>query len=223
MPFHHVVSELNWKSYYASGVPGELRGLEFLQKTHGKLDWQTVVQPSVSLARSGFPVTEDLVYYMDSVSIDGHDFLTSNKTWATDFAPNGTRLRPGDIMTRTRLADTLDTISKQGANAFYDGTIANSTISALKADGGIMTLEDLKNYSIIIRNPANIEYRGYKVFSTTAPSSGAIVLSILKTLEGYGPLYNPGEEKLTAHRLDEAMRFGYARVRATKPVLATIR
>ncbi|KAL2004692.1 hypothetical protein VTN00DRAFT_3220 [Thermoascus crustaceus] len=193
----------------ASGIPGEIRGLEHLHKKYGVLPWSTVMQPAIRVAREGFPVTEDLVKYMKSAVGDGEDFLSKNPTWALDFAPNGTRLGLGDTITRKRYADTLEAIANQGPDAFYSGPIAETMINALQAANGTMTLDDLKNYTVSIRNASQIDYRGYKITSTTAPSSGIVALSVLKVLEGYNDFFAPAAVNLSTHRLDEAIRFGY--------------
>lgn len=197
----------------SSGVPGELRGLEYLHKNYGQLPWYTVMEPAINLARYGWRVNEDLVHYMDSGVADaGFDFLTTDPAWAIDFAPNGTRLGLGDVITRRRYASTLEEIALRGADAFYEGPIAQATINALRRSNGTMTMEDLANYTVAIREPAEIEYRGYKVASTTAPTSGTIGLSILSILEGYDDFYEPGTLNLSTHRLNEAMRFAYGQV-----------
>jgi len=85
---------------------------------------------------------------------------------------------------------------------------ANYTIAALQAQNGTMTLDDLKNYEIIIRDPISIDYRGYKLVSTSAPSGGSVALSIFKIIEGYD-MSDPDLVDLRTHRLDEAMRFSY--------------
>ena len=83
--------------------------------------------------------------------------------------------------------------------------------SAAKDRGGIITLEDLKNYKPITRTPVNITYRGNRIFSTVAPSSGSVVLSALKVFEGYPATarVNDPEYDIEAHRLIQATRFGY--------------
>lgn len=92
---------------YHSGVPGELRGLEYLHNKYGVLPWADVVLPAAKVAREGFRVNEDQVLYMNTVIPSG-EFLTEDPTWAIDFAPNGTRVQLNSIMTRKRYADTLE-------------------------------------------------------------------------------------------------------------------
>jgi gamma-glutamyltranspeptidase/glutathione hydrolase len=149
---------------------------------------------------------------MASATAGGEDFLSQDPIWAIDFAPNGTRLGLGDIVTRKRYANTLESISKHGADAFYSGPIAEATIKALQAANGIMTVDDLTNYKVVIRKAPEIAYRGFKIASTGAPSSGTVALSILKIVEGYDNFFAPEFVNLSTHRLDEAIRFGYGAV-----------
>ncbi|KAJ8062137.1 hypothetical protein OCU04_008696 [Sclerotinia nivalis] len=194
----------------AVAVPGDLRGLEYLHNKYGQLPWHAVCNPAVHVARYGFPVSEDTVYYMNAVYNQvGWNFLQDDPNWAIDFAPNGTLLKVGDIMTRKRFANTLEKIAKKGASAFYEGEIAEATVAAIKSTNGIMTLADLQNYEVKIRNSINITYRGYSLHSTGTPSGGSIALSILKTIEGYD-MYTASDLLLNTHRLDESMRFSYA-------------
>jgi len=170
----------------ASGVPGELRGLEHLHTKYGRLPWSTLIQPAINLARNGFVVSQDLVNYMKSAIIGNPsgNFLVNDISWAIDFAPNGTQVGLGDIMTRKRYADTLEAIANYGPNVFYQGAIANATIRAIQSTGGIMTHEDLTNYTILSRKPSQITYRGFKITSGSAPSGGEVALAVMKAIEG---------------------------------------
>lgn len=85
---------------------------------------------------------------------------------------------------------------------------AEATIATIQAYNGTMTLQDLAEYDVIIREPVNITYRGFNVFSSGSPTSGAVGLSILKTIEGYSAS-DSANTNLTTHRLDEALRFAY--------------
>ncbi|POR32038.1 Gamma-glutamyltranspeptidase 1 [Tolypocladium paradoxum] len=191
----------------ASGVPGELRGMEYVHNKYGQLPWADVLAPAIKVARYGFAVTEDLVRYMDSTS--PNQFLTDDPAWAIDFAPRGCRVRLGETMTRKRYADTLEAIANGGADAFYAGAIAKATIAALQARNGTMTLQDLANYTVALRKPAHINYRGYRLTSSSAPSSGVVALSALNTVSGYDGFGDAAQVNMTTHRLDEAVRFAY--------------
>lgn len=204
------LSNANYSLYggLASGVPGELRGLEHLHKNYGSLPWKHLMQPAIKLARYGFTVTEDTVRYMEEATDGLYDFLTYDETWAIDFAPNGTRVGLGDTLTRKRYANTLESIAEFGPDVFYCGAIANATITALQKSNGTMTLQDLADYSVQIREPSHINYRGYNIHSGSSPSSGAVVLSTMKIIEGYD-MHSPSQLDLSTHYLDEAIRFAY--------------
>jgi len=193
----------------ASGVPGELRGLQRLHSNYGSLPWQDLVSPAARVARYGFPVTADLVRYMNSATSGLTNFLVDDPNWAIDFAPNGTRLGLGDTITRKRYAATLETIAERGVDAFYSGPIAANTINALQLQNGTMTLADLQNYTVAIRDPASITYRDYKIHSCSAPSSGTVAMSIMKIIEGYPDIGQAAALNLSTHYLDEGMRFAY--------------
>ncbi|KAF4614348.1 hypothetical protein G7Y89_g15388 [Cudoniella acicularis] len=111
----------------ASGVPGDIAGLEYLHKKYGALPWRAVCNPAIHAARYGFPVTNDLVRYMGYATSKKNNFLVEDPQWAIDFAPNGTLLGEGDILTRKRYANTLEIIAEQGARAFYEGEMGTSS------------------------------------------------------------------------------------------------
>lgn len=197
-----------------SGVPGEFRGLEYLHKNYGKLPWETVVMPAARTAREGFLFTKDHDrYFNEALKSAGEDFLVNDPNWALDFAPNGTRLGLGDTITRKRLGDTLETIAKHGADAFYSGPIAETMINAIQNTNGTMVLKDLANYSVALRNTSQIEYRGHTLTSGTSPSSGSVALSILNILSSYDDFFTSEETlNISTHRFDEAIRFAYGQV-----------
>lgn len=194
-----------------SGVPGEIRGLQYVHENYGVLPWKTVMQGAIDTARNGWNVTADLVRYIRSANASAlvPNFLCVEPAWALDFCPNGTIVQLGDLITRQRYADTLETIANEGPDAFYQGAIAQATIAALQAQNGTMTLDDLANYTAAIRQPENVTFGDYIVHSTSAPSSGTVVLNALNTLSGYPDFFAPDNVNLSTHLMDEAIRFGY--------------
>jgi len=198
----------------AAGVPGEIRGLHYLHRNYGVLPWATVIMPAVKVARDGWKVNEDLIKYMTSATATAkgtpaENFLVKDPQFAKDFAPQGRLLKLNEIITRKRYANTLETIARKGPDAFYSGPIAQATIRALRARNGIMTMDDLKKYTVAIRKPSTITYRDYKLTACSAPSGGGVALASLKILEGYSQLGNPKNINLATHYVDESMKFAY--------------
>jgi gamma-glutamyltranspeptidase/glutathione hydrolase len=190
----------------ASGIPGEIRGLQTLYTKYGSLPWPQLLAPAIEFARNGFTIGRDLATHIGRLGTDG-PFL--DPSWAIDFAPNGTILGFGDVLKRTRLADTLQVISDMGPDAFYSGHIAETMIQALKADNGIMTLEDLTSYKVTERRSLTIDYGDYRIHGSSAPFGGVVALNVMNVMKGYGGIGETSELNLTTHRLDEAIRFGY--------------
>ncbi|KAK1836423.1 gamma-glutamyltransferase [Podospora conica] len=191
----------------AVGIPGELRGLQYLHEKHGRLPWKMLVMPSVKLARDGFAVGG--YFGMSMATLSSNKFLFTDPNWAVDFAPNGTLAVTGQVITRKRYAATLENIAKHGPEAFYKGRMAEQTVKAVRGSGGIMSMDDLAGYSVLLRTTSEIRYRDYRVVSTSAPSGGPVVLSALKVVEGYADFGHPTSRNLSTHRLDEALRFAY--------------
>ncbi|KAL8706972.1 MAG: hypothetical protein Q9201_000020 [Fulgogasparrea decipioides] len=193
--FKHDV-DASLRGGLASGVPGQLRGLEYIHSRYGVLPWNDVLQPAIDVARKGFRVSEDLVKAMGIPSAhdrrrapeftDDNRFLIVDPAWAADFAPNGTRLGFGDVMTRKRYADTIEEIARDGVYSFYTGKLASQTVAAIQKAGGLMTMDDLASYDVVIRSPVEISFNGHRVLGCGVPASGAVTLSILKTVEGFG-------------------------------------
>lgn len=191
-------------------MPGQVRGLGLLYKKYGSLPWSRLLAPAISFARDGFTIQQDLVTHINRLG--EAEELFKRPEWALDFAPNGTRLGLGDVIKRSRYAATLQTISDEGPDAFYSGHIAETMVRAVGVAGGIMTLDDLRDYKPVQRGALVIDYGPYRVHGCGLPSGGAVALNILSVLKGYDGVGNASNVNLTTHRLDEAMRFGYGLV-----------
>ncbi|KAF8985330.1 hypothetical protein BGZ46_004895 [Entomortierella lignicola] len=188
-------------------VPGEIRGLELAHKRYGKLPWKRLFAPSVKMAREGWAVGPELARRIQLVK----EMMETEPDWSHVFASEkGVALREGQWIKREALADTLEAIGKDGADAFYTGEIAQMMVDHVQSHGGILTMEDMKGYRALVKQPMVGYYQGRKVYTSPAPTSGPALISILNILERY----NVGKVKANAnvdtHRLVEAMKFGFA-------------
>ncbi|KAK0389881.1 hypothetical protein NLU13_3454 [Sarocladium strictum] len=194
----------------AAGVPGEVRGLGYVHGKYGVLPWKDVMAGAIHVARNGFRVNADMERLMhDAMNAYNYNFLVTVPDWAEDYAPNGTLVKQGDIMTRKRYADTLEKIANEGPDSFYRGEIAEAIINVLNRAKGIMTLQDLANYDIVSRNVTTTTYRNLTLHGIGSPAGGAVAFQLLKTMEQFPPETFSVNEPLADHRLVEAMRFAY--------------
>lgn len=207
-------------NYLERGVPGQLRGLDRILKRYGTMDWPTVSAPAIEVADKGFTFGHDMEWMVNWTLTKGPiwnasqpNFFVQNAAWQPDFAPKGRPVKRNETIHRKRYAETLRTIARTNTSDFYTGGIAKNMVSTIKANGGNMTMKDLRDYSIVHRKPRQISYRGYNVTSTVSPSSGTVLLNILSVLNNYHDFFKAKNTTgLSTHRMVEAIKFGYAYV-----------
>lgn len=195
--------------YLASAVPGTVRGLEFASKKYGRKPWAELIAPAVELARKGFAVsyslseslrlkatTEKLMRFPESKRI---------------FLKDGSFYEPGDVLVQPELAQTLERIQNQGAKDFYEGQTAGLLVADMEANGGLISLEDLKSYSVVERKPLTGRYHGYSILTAPPPSSGGVgILQMLGVLENSGYEKSGAGSAASFHFLGETMRRYFA-------------
>lgn len=195
------------ESYVAVGVPGTVAGLHMAWKEQGKLPWRRLVEPAIVLARGGFTVTDGLARSLKSVLPDMKKYPAS----IAQFSKNGVPYEPGDLLKQLDLARTLERIAASGPAGFYDGETAALIEKEMKANGGLITRDDLKAYTARRRTPVRGAYRGHEIISTPPVSSGGVALiEMLNILEGYDLAASGFSSAATIHVMAEAMKRAYA-------------
>lgn len=156
------------------GVPGTLRGLELAHEKFGKLKWGELVAPAVKLARAGFAIDKDLAKSLNAILESSPEHAEMQRVFRK---PGGGKWQAGDLLRQPELAATLEQIERSGVQAFYEGAIAEKLVAEMRASGGLITLEDLKQYRAVVREPIGCKFRGYDVYGPPPPSSGGIALA----------------------------------------------
>ncbi len=193
--------------YRAAGVPGTVRGLEYASQKFGKKPWGELVRPAADLAAKGFPLSYGQAQSLRSSARGLSRFPESNRIFLRD----GKHYEPGETFAQPELGRTLERIARIGAADFYEGETARLLAQDMKEHGGLITLEDLKQYKAIERRPMTGAYRGYTILTAPPPSSGGVgILQMLGVLEGTG-FEKAGAGSATAvHYMAEAMRRYFA-------------
>ncbi|XP_034565813.1 glutathione hydrolase 5 proenzyme [Notolabrus celidotus] len=190
------------------GVPGELRGYESVHKQYGKLSWARLFEPTIKLAREGIPLPPYLEYILKVPIAKKH--LEGSSLCEVICNKNKTVLSKGDILKFPKLADSLEVIAAQGADAFYTGKIGQDLIQDVKAAGGTLEMEDLESFKVRVEDAWTVPLGDTKMHFAPPPTGGPLLAFILKLLEGFSltPSSFHGEQKIqTYHRFIEAAKF----------------
>lgn len=203
----NVIDGKSLFTHDASGVPGTVAGMEYALKKWGTMPLSKVLEPAIKLADKGFIVSDVLAQTLKEEKSTLGKWSSSKAI----FFKNGEPLKSGDLLVQKDLAKSLRLIAKQGAKAFYQGEIATKIAKEMQSHGGTMTLEDLKAYKVVERQPIIGDYRGYKVVTMPPPSSGGVhLIEILNMLEHY-PIKEDGVNSAkNIHHMAESMKLAYA-------------
>jgi len=197
------------RGYRAPAVPGTVAGLALAHEQHGKLPWKDVVMPAWQLAAEGVVLTPDEAFVFSWAQERMTESAAGQRTF---YKPGGELYKAGELLRQPDLAWSLKQIADHGADAFYKGEIARRFAADMKANNGLITLEDLAAYKPVVREPLMGTYRGYTV-ATTPPASagGATLLQMLNTLEHFDLKALGGAGSSGAlHVMAEAMKLAYA-------------
>ncbi|KAK9131070.1 hypothetical protein Sjap_011557 [Stephania japonica] len=184
------------------GVPGEIAGLYEAWLRHGRLSWKALFAPAIRLAKDGFIVAP----YLSSAINSSAKMIMDDPGLCRVFAPNGKFLKVGDTCYNVELARTLEAIAEQGAGVFYYGSVGEKFVNDVRRAGGILTLEDLRNYKVDVIDAMAVDVMGYTILGMPPPSSGTLGISlVLNILNSYGES-KEATGSLGLHRLIEAVK-----------------
>lgn len=200
-----VIADKSTLGALAVGVPGTIAGIFEVYEKFGSLPIGELIQPAIDLARKGVLITE---LQANSYMNKNVELIKQANNYVTPFE-NG--WKAGERFKYEELAQTLERIRDNGSYEFYNGETAKRIVSYVQELGGILSLDDLRNYRAQWRKPITFTYKDYIISSMPLPSSGGICLAqILKSVEPYNIGQYPHNGEQYIQLLVEAERRAYA-------------
>jgi len=187
-------------------VPGTVDGWFALHGRFGRLPMAEVLAPTVRYAREGHPVHDTIAYYWNrSVPV-----LSKWPGFSEQFTLDGRAPRTGEMWRNPNLANTLETIGREGRDAFYKGDIARTIDAYFREHGGFLRYEDLAAHQGEWVEPVSVNYRGVDVWELPPNGQGIAALQILQILEGYDFSRIPFGSPEHVHLFVEAKKLAFA-------------
>ncbi|XOV89146.1 MAG: gamma-glutamyltransferase [Pseudomonadota bacterium] len=168
----NVVEGASTDGHGSVAVPGTVAGLLYVLEQYGSMSRRQVMAPAIRLASRGFEVN----WHLQESLKRSEERLSLHPESRRLYLRDGNFYRVGEKLKQPELATTLRRISREGADAFYRGTIADQIVAEMQAGGGLVSLQDLADYRVVERAPVRGTYRDYVILSMPPPSSGGTVL-----------------------------------------------
>ncbi|HVM26789.1 MAG TPA: gamma-glutamyltransferase, partial [Mycobacteriales bacterium] len=187
-------------------VPGAVDGWRQAHERHGRLPWSELFDDAVRYAREGLPVARSLAQWAEQ----DVPVLSQQDQAASLFLRDGRGLTEGQRLVNAGLAESFETIARDGARAFYEGPLATRFCDALRPLGSPLAADDLAAFSAEWVEPISTTYRDLQVFEFPPNTQGFAALQILNALEGWDV---KGFGDLTAdylHHVAEAVKLSFA-------------
>lgn len=162
-------------------VPGCVDGWDELHRKFGRLSIEEILNPAITYAEEGFPLTEVVAYYWASNAAK----LQSYPGFAAVFMPDGNTPAKGELFKNPALAQTYRRLAEAGLRSFYEGEMAEQIAAYMKENGGFLSASDLNNHHSEWVKPITTNYRGYDVWQLPPNGQGLAVLQMLNILELY--------------------------------------
>ncbi|HEV2088805.1 MAG TPA: gamma-glutamyltransferase [Cryptosporangiaceae bacterium] len=161
-------------------TPGALAALDLAHRRYGRAPWRDVLAPAVEAARDGFPLGAASAYYLPYVHESVYGWHPDS--YAALHGPDGRLLGAGATVHVPHLADSMQLIADQGADAFYRGDLAALIAADMAAHEGLLTATDLAAYEPVERPALPVRCGAWQLWTNPPPAIGGPVLAAMLTL-----------------------------------------
>lgn len=189
-------------------VPGAVDGWQKLADKFGRKKLSEDLAPAILTAKSGYPVTEWVAAYWATET----DYLRGDDEAAKVYLPNDRPPKTGEVFHNPDLAWSLQQIADHGRDAYYKGELSKRMLETIKRHGGVMTPQDLAEYSAEWVEPISTTYRDWTVYELPPNGQGLAALMMLNMMETFpfGQKDYGFASTKALHAMIEAKKLAYA-------------
>jgi len=189
---------------HAVTVPGTARGWEATIEELGRLTLADALAPAIRYATEGYPVSEVIASYWA-----GAEELFTDDHAREAFLFDGDAPEVGDTVTLPRLGESMRTIAEAGADAVYEGEIAEAIAAEVQSQGGFMTVDDLADFEVEWPDPVSTTYNGAEVYELPPNNQGLIALEALNVAAELGAGEHEYDTAERVHYFAEALKLAF--------------
>lgn len=206
---HEKMPARGWQTVTIPGAPAAWRDVH---QRFGRLPFRTVLEPAITYAEKGYPVSPVSVWSWRRQVVTTHATLQGPEFdhFLDVYAPAGRSPDIGDIWRNPDKAHTLRRIAETHADAFYTGDIAEKIVDFAQATGGYITADDMASHRSTWVEPIGTTYRGYDVWEIPPNGQGIATLTALNILEGCDLASMKRNSAESFHLQIEAMKLAFA-------------
>ena len=177
-------------------LPGIVDAYISMLKRYGSMPFDQILAPAIEYAEEGIPNYEYMLERLKSASTPIQFDNYPPGGWDV-FFDNRQVPEPGSMLVQTGLANTLRAMSNAaesaeriaGLNAardvFYKGSVARTIVESSAKVGGILTMEDLANYSSEFGEPVSTTFEEHEILGHDSWTQGPMVQQTLNLLEHF--------------------------------------
>lgn len=200
----NVLPDVSTRGHLAVGVPGTVAGIRAMFERYGSMKWKKLIQPAIDLAQYGYKLSTAEAERLNGFQADFREFNEVTPFIKDTFVA-------GELLVQPELAATLRLIRDKGTDGFYKGTTADLIVAEMQSGGGIITHQDLADYSVIWRTPVTKKFDNLTMISMPPSSSGGVALAQLLGMVAPYELAEMGfQSAASVHLMVEAERRAYA-------------
>ncbi|NBP48612.1 MAG: gamma-glutamyltransferase [Alphaproteobacteria bacterium] len=182
--------QVNEFGYQSMTSPMTLQAFNTALQTHGTMSLDQVLQPAIDYCMNGFAVRPRVLGFWLQPAQAGriervavvNKLDAARKIYLSD---DGSLLNVGDILKNPDMGRLYQRIANEGIGIFYNGDVADLIAADMKANGGLLTKDDLADCAPTRIAPLIGSYRGFEVATNQLPGGGLMILEMLNILEQF--------------------------------------